>query len=275
MVRGDTAREKILRLLTAPPLTPAGSEPSAPYLDLLPPEQESAPSPAQRVMESAFLPQIYERVWRPIGFNLAKGWPFGPGTAEEHALARAWLALGRPSVPGRAVPDAPAKTVLDVACGPGNVTRALAAGVGEDGLVVGLDVAAGMLARAAADTAAPHVGFVRGDAVDLPFRDGTFDAVSCFGALYLFADPWSAVDSMIRVLRPGGRLLILTSRRPSVPLNRAGGRALHRLVGLRVFGDREIIRFLDRRGLKEIKQHRYPAMQLVGARKPTAWGEPQ
>ncbi|WP_395111455.1 class I SAM-dependent methyltransferase [Actinomadura sp. SCN-SB] len=257
---GDTARERILRLLAEPPPEQDGS---ASYLDLLPPERPATDTPAQRLMESAFLPRIYERIWRPIGFNLMKGWPVGPDTGEEHALARSWLALDR-SPP----PDA---VVLDVACGPGNVTRALASGVDEKGgLVVGLDVAAGMLARAAADTSMPQVGFVRGDATDLPFRDGTFDAVSCFGALYLFDDPWGALDSMIRVLRPGGRIAILTSRRPSVPLTRTAGGALHRLVGLRLFGDREITRFLDGRGLTQIRQRRYPAMQLVGARKPDA-----
>ncbi len=58
-------------------------------LDLL--GRSSKPSLAQSVMESTFLPRIYEKVWRPIGFNVAKGWPFGPDTAAEHALARDWL----------------------------------------------------------------------------------------------------------------------------------------------------------------------------------------
>jgi SAM-dependent methyltransferase len=256
----QTAREKILHLLAAPPPAP-GTEGAGPYLDLLPPEPQEAPSLAQRVMESTFLPQIYERVWRPIGFNLAKGWPLGPDTPAEHALARSWLGLDDPS--------GGEKTVLDVACGPGNVTRALASGVGEDGLVVGLDLVGGMLARAAADTAAPHVGYVRGDALDLPFRDATFDAVACFGALYLIEDPWRALDSMVRVLRPGGRLVVLTSRRPSVPLSRPGGGALHRLTGLRLFEDAEVTGFLRDRGLTGIRQRRHAAMQMIGARLPT------
>ncbi|MEW2354502.1 methyltransferase domain-containing protein [Spirillospora sp. NPDC029432] len=253
MLSGRAVRERILGLLDAPPAVPD----FAPgYLDLLPPSEEAPPSLAQRVMESAFLPQIYERVWRPVGFNLAKGWPIGPDTAQEHALARTWLGLGA---------ERPNANVLDVACGPGNVTRALASGVGEDGLVVGLDLAEGMLARAARDTADPRVGYVRGDAVDLPFRDGSFDAVCCFGALYLIDDPWRALDSMVRVLRPGGRLVVLTSRRPGLPLGRLGGRAIAEVSGLRLFGDGEITGFLRTSGFEEIRQRRYPAMQMVGA----------
>ncbi|MFI0355085.1 class I SAM-dependent methyltransferase [Actinomadura sp. 9N407] len=260
MLSGSAVRERILDLLDVPPAVP---DFSAGYLDLLPPGEDPPPTIAQRVMESAFLPQIYERIWRPVGFNLAKGWPIGPGTEQERTLARSWLGLGRPGAA-----DRPAATVLDVACGPGNVTRSLAAGVGEGGLVAGLDLAEGMLARAAADTDDPKVGYVRGDAVDLPFRDESFDAVCCFGALYLFEDPWRALDSMVRVLRPGGRLVILTSRRPSLPLSRLGGRALADVAGLRLFGDGEITGFLRTAGLGDIRRRRYPAMQFVGAARP-------
>ncbi|XVQ09248.1 methyltransferase domain-containing protein [Spirillospora sp. CA-255316] len=268
--RDASVRERVLDLLDVPP--PAASE-TAGYLDLIGAEEEPPPSIAQRVMESTFLPRIYERYWRPIAFSLAKGWPVGPDTAAEHALARTWLGLGAPGSAGRGTDGRragpPDMTVLDVACGPGNITRALAAGVGADGLVVGLDRAAGMLARAAADTAEPHVGYVRGNAVDLPFRDASFDAVCCFGGLYLFDEPWDALDSIVRVLKPGGRLVILTSRRPPLPLARLGGRAVTEITGVRVFGSGEVTGYLRKRGLTELKQRRYPAMQLVGARKPT------
>ncbi|GAA4141612.1 class I SAM-dependent methyltransferase [Actinomadura keratinilytica] len=261
--RPPSPLEQIAELLAEPADVPA--EPSTGYLDLLGRRAGPAPTLAQRVMQSTFLPRIYERVWRPVGFNIAKGWPFGPDTAEEHALARDWLGLGQPGDAG------PAATVLDVACGPGNVTRALAAGVAENGLVVGLDASRTMLAEAVAQpTPAPGraaIGYVRGNAVDLPFRDGCFDAVCCFGALYLFDDPWAALDAMTRVLKPGGRLVILTSRRPDLPLSRAGGELVRAVVGMRMFGDREITRALIDRGLTGIRQRRYPLMQLVGARR--------
>ncbi|NVI87046.1 hypothetical protein [Actinomadura sp. BRA 177] len=88
MTMVQTTTEHVLELLREPPEVP---DTSAGYLDLL--GRSSKPSLAQSVMESTFLPRIYEKVWRPIGFNVAKGWPFGPDTAAEHALARDWLGL--------------------------------------------------------------------------------------------------------------------------------------------------------------------------------------
>jgi len=261
MVRDPSAMKRVLGLLDEPPAEP---DVSAGYLDLLGPSTEPPPSPAQSVMQSAFLPRIYEKVWRPVGFNLAKGWPIGPDTAAEHAMARDWLGLAQP---GDA--DRPPAAVLDVACGPGNVTRALAAGVGEGGLVVGLDASRTMLARAAADSAGSEICYVRGDAVHLPFAGASFDAVCCFGALYLFDDPWTAVDGMTRALRPGGRLIILTSRRPvALPVSHAGTKAVRRATGFTVFGDREVTGALAERGFTGIRRRRYPLMQVVAGRRP-------
>ncbi|TMQ99886.1 methyltransferase domain-containing protein [Actinomadura soli] len=261
MTDASSRMDRVLDLLRDPPAEP---DVSAGYLDLLGPSAKPSPSLAQSAMQSAFLPQIYERVWRPIGFNLAKGWPIGPDTATEHAMARDWLGLSHPGYAAR-----PPATVLDVACGPGNVTRALAQGVGRDGLVIGLDASQTMLTRAVADSTGDEIRYVRGDAVDLPFSDASFDAVCCFGALYLFDDPWTAVDGMTRVLKPGGRLVILTSRRPGpLPAARFGTALLRRTTGFTVFGDREITSALSARGFTSIRQRRYPLMQMVGARRP-------
>jgi ubiquinone/menaquinone biosynthesis C-methylase UbiE len=263
------ALERTLKLLDAPP---AGPDISDGYLNLLGPAHAAVPSPAQRVMQSAFLPRIYEKVWRPAGFNLAKGWPFGPDTAAEYALARERLGLAETGAAAK-----PGATVLDVACGPGNVTRALAAGTADHGLVVGIDLSATMLARAVADTyhsdpltgarprpPAAQVAYVRGSAVDLPFREGSFDAVCCFGALYLFDDPWTAIDGMTGVLKPGGAAVVLTLRRP--PATRLAAAAVEQLTGVRLFGPGEVTEALSARGFVEIRQRSYALMQFVSAR---------
>ena len=122
--------------------------------------------------------------------------------ADEQRIARLLLGLG------------PGDGVLDVACGPGNFSRDFARAVGEDGLVVGIDASRPMLERAVRETrdaGLDNLCFVFADAAALPFRDASFDAVCCFAALNLFADPFRALDEMRRVLAPGGRIALFTS----------------------------------------------------------------
>lgn len=245
--------DRVLKLLDPPVSDP---DVSHGYLDLLG-EHPVQDSFAQRLMQSAALPQIYERLWRPALIGLAKG-PLGPTTVQEMALIRDLLAL------------APGDTVLDVACGPGNVARALAPAVGPEGLVVGLDASATMLAEAVRETErSPYrerVEYVRADAVSLPFPADTFGAVSCFAALYLFERPFEALASMVRVLRPGGRLAILTTRRmPGIgPLNDVFGQ----LSGVRMFGDDEVAEHLRELGLTEVTRRTAGLMQFLGGRLP-------
>ncbi|HLJ09518.1 MAG TPA: ubiquinone/menaquinone biosynthesis methyltransferase [Acidimicrobiia bacterium] len=110
----------------------------------------------------------------------------------------------------------PGAVVLDLACGTGDLCRALSA----QGLrPVGIDRSAGMLA--AARISAP---LVRGDALVLPFRSGAFDGVVCGFALRNFAALAPVLAECARVLRPGGRLGLLEVDAPSQPLLRLGHR---------------------------------------------------
>jgi demethylmenaquinone methyltransferase/2-methoxy-6-polyprenyl-1,4-benzoquinol methylase len=108
---------------------------------------------------------------------------------------------------------------LDVATGSGKLALALHREA-PDGLVVGLDFSARMLGVAA--ERAPGPVYVRGDGLRLPFPDGTFDAVTVAFGLRNFADPVAGLGEMRRVLRPGGRALVLEFVRPGLgPTGRA------------------------------------------------------
>ena len=80
------------------------------------------------------------------------------------------------------------ETVLDLACGPGTLTRHLADAVGPDGLVIGADLSPAMLTRAARAITSSNTVFVRADAMALPLRDACVDAVCCSLLLQLVPD---------------------------------------------------------------------------------------
>jgi ubiquinone/menaquinone biosynthesis C-methylase UbiE len=116
--------------------------------------------------------------------------------------------LGRPLATALAGLDGP--RVLDVATGTGRVPRTLLRQASFDGHVFGLDLSANML-RVASQYLAPYrgqAGLLRAAAAPLPFADGQFEAVTCLEATEFFPDPIAALDEMVRVLRPGGWLLI-------------------------------------------------------------------
>ncbi|HEY2703307.1 MAG TPA: class I SAM-dependent methyltransferase [Candidatus Dormibacteraeota bacterium] len=96
----------------------------------------------------------------------------------------------------------------DIACGPGVTARALADRLPR-GSTLGLDFAPPMVAQAAARFAGPGLGFAVDDAERLSQPDAAFDVVTCsFGLMYCY-DPRAALRHMARVLRPGGRLMVV------------------------------------------------------------------
>jgi len=105
----------------------------------------------------------------------------------------------------------PGSRVLDLACGSGRLSAELKARVGP-GTVVGLDFSASMLEVARRSAQGPR--WVRADAHRLPFSDASFDAVSVAFGLRNFAHPTQALEEMLRVLRPGGRAVVLEFVRP-------------------------------------------------------------
>ena len=241
--------------LLDPARRPRSAEVTAGYLDLLGEGiRPRGSGPAQRLMYTAGVPLVYERYWRPALGRIAKG-PLGPGMGEERSIARLLLGLE------------PGDGVLDVACGPGNFTRDFARLVGPDGLAVGFDASPTMLARAVAGTpAAENVAYVRGDAGRLPFRDASFDAVCCFAALHMMAEPWTALDEMARVLTPGGRIALFTSCRTRTAAARTWDGWVGARTGQRMFEPDEVVDALEDRGFDPVRRRIVGLTQFVGGR---------
>jgi len=114
----------------------------------------------------------------------------------------------------------PGSRVLDVATGTGDLALELARRVAPGGEVVGLDFAEAMLDRARAKSAtapAPRPCFEWGDALALPYEDARFDAATVgFGARN-FSDLSRGLAEMRRVVRPGGRVVVLEITTPTRP----------------------------------------------------------
>lgn len=115
------------------------------------------------------------------------------------------------------VPAGGAHRVLDVGCGTGGTTVAIARRLGAGGTVVGIDISTPMLAaaRRRASLAGAPADFVRADAEDHAFEPGRFDViVSRFGVMF-FADPVRAFANLRSAGRPEARLRVIAWRGPA------------------------------------------------------------
>ncbi|HEV3111946.1 MAG TPA: methyltransferase domain-containing protein [Candidatus Binataceae bacterium] len=103
----------------------------------------------------------------------------------------------------------PGDQVIDVGCGLGDDARELAALVGPRGKVIAIDSSADMIAQARrrSDGLGPAVEFAVGDAHELKFADASFTACWSERVLEHLADPARAITQMVRVIKPGGRLV--------------------------------------------------------------------
>jgi demethylmenaquinone methyltransferase/2-methoxy-6-polyprenyl-1,4-benzoquinol methylase len=117
----------------------------------------------------------------------------------------------------RAVDPQPGERVLDIAAGTGT-SAAVVAKKGAE--VTALDLSAGMIA--VGRQRHPEITFVEGDAEHLPFEDDTFDAVTISFGLRNVNDPMQALGEMLRVLKPGGRVVICEFSTPPLAALRFG-----------------------------------------------------
>lgn len=162
-------------------------------------------------------------------------------------------------------------SALDVACGSGRLAVELSRLAGPSGQVVGLDFSARMLRVASKGGVGPS--YVRGDALALPFPDGTFDAATIAFGLRNLADPVRGLREMLRVLRPGGRAVVLEFVRPRPGpvggLYRAYLRTVLPAVGRVVSGDAGAYRYLS----DTIDSYRTPA-ELMELARGAGWHQP-
>lgn len=133
--------------------------------------------------------------------------------------------------------------VLDVACGTGDMAVSL---VERGCTVTGVDISEEMLAIARQK--APMVTFMIADAEHLPFPDASFDAVTCAFGVRNFVHLEQGLNEMLRVLKPGGQLVILELATPDSPLVKPFYNLYTRRIipwlGSRIAGNREAYTYL-------------------------------
>jgi ubiquinone/menaquinone biosynthesis C-methylase UbiE len=111
--------------------------------------------------------------------------------------------------------------------------------------------------------------YVRAGAGALPFRDGAFDAVCCFAALYLIEAPYAAIAEIARVLAPGGRVALLASlARGPLPASVTDA-VVRPLTGVRMFGRDDLTGALASHGLAGVRLRTGRFAQFVSARRPS------
>ncbi|MGN6757163.1 MAG: methyltransferase domain-containing protein [Thermomicrobiales bacterium] len=104
----------------------------------------------------------------------------------------------------------PGERIIEIGCGSGGAARVLAGVVGPGGAVVGVDNSATMIAaaeRRAAGRGLP-VTYRVADGHRLPFADASFDACASWGVFEVVDDPRQVLSEMVRVTRPGGRVVV-------------------------------------------------------------------
>ncbi len=120
-------------------------------------------------------------------------------------LIRVWRTATREAIAPR-----PGLKVLDIAAGTGSSANCYAE-YGAD--VIASDFSEGMIKKGRARY--PHMKFVQADAMDLPFPDNTFDVTTVSYGLRNVKDPHKALREMLRVTKPGGRLVVAEFSRPT------------------------------------------------------------
>ena len=197
-----------------------------------------------------------ERIYEPL--IVQRAFPLFGGDLNELAMEQ-----GR-----RAVEHAGTRPILDMPVGTAFFTVAAAAA--HDGLVVGADIAAGMVRqakRAGAEAGVENLAPVQADAHRLPFSGNSFGAILCTNGLQVIPELERAVGELARVLAPGGSLYASVLTLPvAAALPSGAGRKLPTVLKSR----RELVEALTDAGLtlRSVRSQRFAT--LIEALKPVA-----
>ncbi len=218
--------------------------------------EPTASTTEQRLMESELVARIYERVWRPTFVRVVAGKGASKSTGGfpgEFFIHKNSLAMDDRDGPW-----------LDLSCGPGLFTRAMAA-TSPGALIIGLDISKAMLEVAARRSKGySNVELVRADAHDLPFIDASVGGVNNSGALHAYDDPPRAFEEILRVLRPGGVYVASTFSNTKSLV----GRVAARVSGIRRFTPPELRAQLSRIGFVDYEEIRLGDAFIFRTRKP-------
>jgi SAM-dependent methyltransferase len=170
----------------------------------------------------------------------------------------------------------PGMKVVDAGCGPGDVSALLARLAGPSGSVHGFDSSAPRIAAARSLSAAPGtapMSFEVGDISSLPYPASTADFVVCQYVLEHLPQPQKAVDAMVPLLKPGGKLLLMdcdglgVGHWPAPPVVEEGLPVLLKAlakVGFDAFVGRKLYSMARTAGLRDLRVMTYAPMLAPG-----------
>ena len=158
--------------------------------------------------------------------------------------------------------------VIDVGCGPGVDTVAMAGRVGERGVVVGIDYDANMVKEAAASKVGTGLESVihlfKADATALPFKSGRFDACRCERVLQHVPNPNLVIGEMLRIIKSGGRIAIADTDWGTLSIDTSEVDLERRLARFRAemyyngYAGRQLFRLLKQHRTTDLSVNVYP-----------------
>ena len=148
--------------------------------------------------------------------------------------------------------DGTQQQILDVACGTGDSTIAIAKAMEPGGRVTGIDISAGMMEplmrKAAHEGVHDRIKLLQADALQMPFEADSFHRVTCAFGIRNFEDRKKGLAEFLRVLKPGGKAVILELGIPDKPFIKTlydiYFRHILPLIGGIISGNRAAYRYL-------------------------------